>query len=72
MLDLMEERGVDLANQIIGISHGDDEEMALDVKNMIEEQFGTKKFYINLIGSVVASHAGPGTLALFFLNEKES
>ncbi|MBS4210653.1 DegV family protein [Bacillus sp. FJAT-50079] len=70
MIDLMEERGVDLENQRIGISHGDDEETALLVKKMIEERFGTKKFYINLIGAVVASHAGPGTLALFFLNEQ--
>lgn len=70
MLDLMEERGVDLENQTIGISHGDDEATALEMKQMIEERFGTKKFYINLIGSVVASHAGPGTLAVFFLNKK--
>lgn len=70
MLELMEERGVDLKNQTIGISHGDDEATALELKQMIEERFGTKKFYINLIGSVVASHAGPGTLAVFFLNKK--
>lgn len=69
IIDLMEERGVNLENQLIGISHGDDIETALMVKQMIEERFGTKKFYINLIGSVVASHAGPGTLALFFLNK---
>lgn len=72
MLDVMEERGVDLENQLIGISHGDDEATALEVKQMIEERFGAKKFYINLIGSVVASHAGPGTLAFFFLNKKPS
>ncbi|MBS4177419.1 DegV family protein [Lederbergia citrea] len=72
MLDLMDERGVDLENQTVGISHGDDIETALELKKMIEERFGTKNFYINLIGSVVASHAGPGTLALFFLNDKQS
>lgn len=66
MLDLMEERGIDLENQIIGISHGDDEETALEMKKMIEERFGTKNFYIRLIGAVVASHAGPGTLAVFY------
>lgn len=70
MLDLMEERGADLTNQVIGISHGDDEKSALLLKEMIEERFGTKKFYINLIGAVVASHAGPGTLAVFFLNDE--
>lgn len=69
LLDLMEERGADLADQTIGISHGDDEQLALEMKQMIEERFGTKAFYINIIGSVVASHAGPGTLAIFFLNK---
>jgi DegV family protein with EDD domain len=70
MLDLMEERGADLEHQTIGISHGDDEATALELKKMIEERFGTRKFYINLIGSVVAAHAGPGTLAVFFLNKE--
>ncbi|MCJ8005985.1 DegV family protein [Lederbergia wuyishanensis] len=72
ILDVMEERGVDLSNQTIGISHGDDEITALEVKKMIEDRFGTKNFYINIIGSVIAAHAGPGTLAIFFLNEKQA
>ncbi|MBS4218026.1 DegV family protein [Bacillus sp. FJAT-49711] len=71
ILEVMEERGADLSSQTIGISHGDDEELALEVKKMIEERFGTKSFYINIIGSVIAAHAGPGTLAIFFLNEKQ-
>ncbi len=72
ILDLMEERGIDLENQLIGICHGDDEETALAMKSMIEERFGTKNFYIRLIGAIVASHAGPGTLAVFFLNKKNA
>lgn len=72
ILDVMEERGIDLSNQTIGISHGDDEATALEVKKLIEERFGTKKFYINIIGSVIAAHAGPGTLAIFFLNDKQA
>ncbi|GIN19242.1 MAG TPA: DegV family protein [Bacillus bacterium] len=71
MLGLMEERGVDLENQLIGISHGDDEETALEMKKLIEERFGTKDFYIRLIGATVASHAGPGTLAVFFLKKPD-
>jgi DegV family protein with EDD domain len=70
ILELMEERGVDLQNQMIGISHGDDEETALLMKKMIEEKFGCKHFYINMVGSVIGAHSGPGTLAIFFLNEK--
>lgn len=71
ILDVMEERGIDLEHQVVGISHGDDEEAAFEMKAMIQERFGTKDFYINIIGSAVGSHAGPGTLALFFLNAKK-
>ncbi|MGE8205194.1 DegV family protein [Heyndrickxia sp. NPDC080065] len=71
ILDVMEERGVDLENQLIGISHGDDEAAALELKSLIQERFGTKDFYINMIGSAVGAHAGPGTLAIFFLNKKK-
>lgn len=70
ILELMEERGVNLKDQLIGISHGDDEETARQMKNMIEERFGCKHFYINMIGSVIGAHSGPGTLAIFFLNAK--
>ncbi|MBD7985118.1 DegV family protein [Sporosarcina sp. Sa2YVA2] len=69
MLDLMEERGVNLSEQHIAISHGDDMETALEVKALIEERFNPKKIDIHMIGSVIGSHAGPGTIAIFFLNK---
>ncbi|OQM46581.1 fatty acid-binding protein DegV [Anoxybacillus sp. UARK-01] len=69
MLELMEERGSDLQKQLIGISHGDDEETALELKRQIEAKFGCTRFYISQIGGAIGSHSGPGTLALFFLNE---
>ncbi|WP_018662431.1 DegV family protein [Heyndrickxia acidiproducens] len=69
MLDMMEERGVDLEHQLIGICHGDDEAAAEEMKQLIQERFGTKEFLINSIGSVIGSHAGPGTLSVFFLNQ---
>ncbi len=70
MIRLMSERGKNLNNQLIGISHGDDEEGALQLKKVMEEEFGCEKFLINMIGGVIGSHSGPGTLAIFFLNEK--
>ncbi|WP_044748733.1 DegV family protein [Bacillus alveayuensis] len=70
MLELMEERGVDLQKQTIGISHGDDEEAALELKEKIQEQFGCNDFLIFPIGGAIGAHAGPGTLALFFLNKQ--
>ncbi|HZG61517.1 MAG TPA: DegV family protein [Anoxybacillus sp.] len=70
MLELMEERGIDLQKQTIGISHGDDEEAALELKKQIEEKFGCTDFLIYPIGGAIGAHAGPGTLALFFLNKQ--
>lgn len=50
------------------ISHGDCEEDALFVKELIQHGLpGAKDFFIAPIGAVVGSHSGPGTLAVFFL-----
>ncbi|SHH95610.1 DegV family protein [Sporanaerobacter acetigenes] len=74
MLEIMEERGgnADLKNQTIGINHGDDLEGALKLKEMIEEKYGCTDFVINIIGCAIGAHSGPGTLSVFFLNEKPS
>ncbi|TQR20239.1 DegV family protein [Psychrobacillus vulpis] len=69
MIDVMGDRGDRLEEQTIAISHGDDEATALELKQLIEERFHPKDIEIHLIGSTVGAHAGPGTLALFFLNK---
>ncbi|TQR17601.1 DegV family protein [Psychrobacillus soli] len=69
MIEVMEERGERFDEQIVAISHGDDEETALTLKQMIEEKFQPKGIEIYMIGSTIAAHTGPGTLALFFLNK---
>jgi DegV family protein with EDD domain len=68
MLSIMEERGTDFENQVIGISHGDDLETAEKLAAMINEKFKPKKIIIEMVGSVIGAHSGPGTIALFFLN----
>ncbi|HDX9577885.1 TPA: DegV family protein [Bacillus pseudomycoides] len=69
IIDIMEARGKDLKNQTIGISHGDDLESVNMLTEMITEKFGCKVFVVNSIGAAIGAHAGPGTLAVFFLNE---
>src|SRR5699024_2141256 len=66
MLTIMEERGVDLKNQTVGISHGDDLETAEKLADMIKEKFGTTDIIIEMVGAVIGAHSGPGTIALFF------
>ncbi|WP_199620346.1 DegV family protein [Paenibacillus alkalitolerans] len=72
IVEIMERRGADLANQTIGISHGDDPEAAEELKAMISERFGCRSFFVSMIGAAVGAHAGPGTIAVFFLNAKEA
>lgn len=69
IIELMQERGSAMNEQIIGISHADNEETALEVKAMIEEAFHPKEVYISSIGSAIGAHTGAGTIAIFFLNQ---
>lgn len=73
MLNIMGERSidVDIKNQTIGISHGDDIESAFKLKEMIMESYGATDFLINTIGGAIGSHSGPGTLAITFLNKRD-
>lgn len=68
LIELMEERGSNFKEQVIGISHADNEDTALEVKAMIEEAFHPKEVYISSIGSAIGAHTGAGTIAIFFLN----
>lgn len=70
IIELMEERGDDISSQILAISHGDDLAGAEELQNLIEERFHPKEIQIHMIGSVIGSHAGPGTLSVFFLNKR--
>ncbi|RDY71474.1 DegV family protein [Halobacillus trueperi] len=69
MLEVMDERGADFQNQRMAISHGDDLERAEQLAEMIKETYGTKEIHIDYVGATIGAHAGPGTIALFFLND---
>lgn len=68
MVELMAARGTDLANQVIGISHGDDLDAAEKLSALIQKEHGCKEFVVNTIGCAIGAHSGPGTLSVFFLN----
>lgn len=74
MLEVMKDRnGFTTSNQRIGISHGDDEATAIALQELIQEEATTNSQYtIHPIGSAVGAHAGPGTIALFFLNDQKA
>ncbi|WP_350344350.1 DegV family protein [Proteinivorax tanatarense] len=72
IVEIMEERGSQIKDQTIGISHADDLKTALRLKEMIKEKFGCEKFLVNIVGGVLSCHIGLGGVAVFFLNEKPS
>ena len=49
------------------ISHGDCIEDAEYLANRVKNELGIKDVFIDFVGSVIGSHSGPGTLALFYL-----
>ncbi|HSI66607.1 MAG TPA: DegV family protein [Planococcus sp. (in: firmicutes)] len=71
MIELIEERGNNLDQQTLAISHGDDKEFAELLRQEIQSRFNPKNVEIHLIGSVIAAHTGPGTLAVFFFKDMD-
>lgn len=67
LLEVMEDRGYQLSEQLIGINYSNDLEGALEIKKLIEEKFGCKEFIISEIGAAIGSHVGAGTYSVFFL-----
>ena len=63
----VEETGLPGRNDICFISHGDCLEDAQRLEKILKEKCGVKEVVISYIGAVIGSHAGPGTLALFFM-----
>ena len=67
LVDEMEKTAIDPGNQTVFISHGDCESDARFVAEEITRRFGIREIHLNYIGPVIGNHAGPGTVALFFL-----
>ena len=69
LCDKVGELGIEGANDTIFICHGDCLEDAQELERLLKEKYGTKKVFIYYIGAVIGSHAGPGTMAVFFLGK---
>lgn len=58
-------------NSTVFICHADCIGEAQKLADIVKEKYGVKEAFIGNLGAVIGSHAGPGTLALFFMgNEK--
>ena len=57
LIDIMGERGGDLKDRIIAISHADFEEQALKLKAAIEKKFKPRRIYILKMGALTTLYA---------------
>ncbi len=70
LLDKMSEYVSKPEGQSIFISHGDDIEAAEKLAGMVKERFPqVGEVMISTLGAVIGAHAGPGTIALFFMGK---
>jgi DegV family protein with EDD domain len=71
LVDQMEERLKDYSgqNDTVFISHGDCEEDARFVADLVRERIGIKDILINYVSPTIGAHSGPGTVALFFMGK---
>ncbi|SHH28729.1 DegV family protein [Tepidibacter thalassicus] len=67
MIELAKERGNNLSDQVIVISHANNEELLLKLKEAVEVELKPKDIIISTIGATIGTHAGPGTVAMFYL-----
>lgn len=55
--------------QLMMISHGDCEEDAIWLANKLKTELRVPEVMISYIGAIIGAHAGPGTVAIFFLGK---
>ncbi len=69
LIDWLKDHQIDLSNQTIGVNHSNDEGYALELIDLIRENFNVKEIILSKTGCVVSTHAGQGAVAMYFLNE---
>ena len=71
LVSKLQELGGDWDNSTVFICHADCIDDAQRLAEIVKEKCGVQETFIGNLGAVIGSHAGPGTLALFFMgNEK--
>lgn len=64
------ELALDAKDGTVFISHGDCEDDAKSLADLLKERYGVNVALITPIGPVIGAHSGPGTMALFFLGKE--
>lgn len=66
MVDLAKERGRYFSNKTVAIAHANNPEKAEELKEMIITDINPREIIVTEIGCTIGTHAGPGTLAIFY------
>lgn len=69
LIDSMQALIVSPQGQTVMVAHGDCKEEAEALAQEIKTNFSVKEVVTEYIGPVIGAHAGPGTLAIFFLGK---
>ncbi len=67
LANIMKESAIKPEEQTAFIGHGDCEEDAKLLAQMLKDTCGVKDVVIGYVGPVIGAHAGPGVIALFYL-----
>lgn len=70
IFDSLKDNVIDPENQVMAICHGDCLEDAEYLAAKVKKEYNVKDVIINYCDPVIAAHAGPGVLALFYLGKE--
>ena len=66
----LDELGAGYDNSTVFVCHGDCLDEAKQLEKMLLQREGIKEVFVGNLGAVIGSHAGPGTLAVFFMGSQ--
>ncbi|QUH21361.1 DegV family protein [Alkaliphilus sp. B6464] len=69
MIELAKQRGNNFENKVVGISHAICPEAIAVLKEQVLNELNPKEVIVTEIGCTIGTHAGPGTLAIFYIVE---
>ncbi len=69
MIELAKERGGNFSEKSLCIAHAVTPEQAAILEERVREELNPKEIIITEIGCTIGTHAGPGTLSIFYMKE---
>lgn len=70
LVSVIQEKGIVLEQTTVFIAHGDNEERAMKLKEMILEALPVKEVIVNPMGAIIGTHVGPDALGVLFIGKE--